>query len=247
MKKIVVTTSLIAALSATTLASNAAHAGEDNSEQQKNVLVGMGSGASLGAIIGGPVGGVVGGLLGIMLGEDVNQHNEENELLAQLDDKSTQLAQLQQQYAQLQSDYQSQLLATAAEVATPAPNDYQLMPLEASLQFKTGSSQLEQHYLGNLDLVAEKLKANPDLQLQLFGYADRRGDAQFNLELSEQRAEQVKIYLLSQGVAASQIETGGYGEAQPVAVQQNFENDFFDRRVVLRLNQDSKVMTAKQP
>jgi len=48
------------------------------------------------------------------------------------------------------------------------------------------------------------------------GHTDRIGSAQYNQKLSERRADAVKAYLVSKGVAASKIETYGYGKTNPV-------------------------------
>lgn len=65
--------------------------------------------------------------------------------------------------------------------------------------------------------VAEKMKANPQVELLLItGHADRIGSDQSNQKLSERRAESVKEYLVSQGIAASRLHTVGKGETESV-------------------------------
>lgn len=246
MKKVLAISVLAASISLTL--PNAATAAS-NEDAIKNEMIGFGSGALAGAVIAGPVGGVVGGILGLLTGNNVNQASEKKDLLASIQTQEIALQTLEQEYAKLQRDYEQNLMAYNAQTApvkvSSDTSSLDVLPFEASLQFKTASSQLEQHYLANLDKVAEKLKHNPQLQVQLFGYADRRGDEQYNLTLSEQRAQEVRQYLLSRGVGASQIDTWGYGEAQPVNVAQNQESDFFDRRVVLRMATQDGTMTAK--
>lgn len=246
MKKVLAMTILATAISIS-LPNHAEAASKK--EAKTNEMIGFGSGALAGTMLGGPVGGIVGGVLGIFAGNNVSQESEKKSLLTSLQAQETELQALQQQYAKLQQDYEQNLLAyNAQSVPVKGNNDtssLDVLPFEASLQFKTASSQLEQHYLDNLDKVAEKLKHNPQLQVQLFGYADRRGDEQYNLTLSEQRALQVRQYLLSRGVDASQIDAWGYGEAQPVNVSQTHESDFFDRRVVLRMATQDGTMTAQ--
>lgn len=230
-----------------------------NAQETQNNLVGMGGMAVVGASVGGPVGAVVGGILGLMLGEDVNNDKRNETLQARINSKEQELNTIEAQYLALQNEHMSTIVALKqlkeqqkhVQVASlqkeSTPVDLaDLLSSEANIQFKTASYQLEQHYVEQLDIVAEQLKSDPKLVVQLFGYADRRGDENYNLSLSEKRADQVQRYLVSKGVNKSKIESAGYGEAQPVTVNQTWENDFFDRRVVVRLTSEDAVMTAKQ-
>jgi OOP family OmpA-OmpF porin len=68
-----------------------------------------------------------------------------------------------------------------------------------------------------LDSAAEKIIANPDLELVMVtGHTDKIGSAAYNQKLSERRAEMVKDYLVSKGVEASRLNTVGKGETEPV-------------------------------
>lgn len=66
--------------------------------------------------------------------------------------------------------------------------------------------------------VADAIR-DTDLNLRVEGYTDSVGEAEDNLELSQERAETVQAALVEQGIAASRIETEGFGEAE--AVQEN--------------------------
>lgn len=238
--------------------------GYDKQQEDQNKLVGMGGMAAIGAGVGGPVGAVVGGIMGLMIGENVNEEKRSEDLHAKLQSQDQALDSVEAKYLALQNEHMATLVALkqlenqyqqvqssqvqlAAMQKETAPVDLtELLNSEANIQFKTASYQLEQHYVEQLDKVAEQLKADAKMVVQLFGYADRRGEENYNLTLSEKRADQVKRYLVSKGVNVAQIETAGYGEAQPVTVKQTWENDFFDRRVVVRLTSEDAVMTAKQ-
>jgi OOP family OmpA-OmpF porin len=68
-----------------------------------------------------------------------------------------------------------------------------------------------------LDDVAETLRANTQLLvIEIQGHADERGDDDYNLRLTEDRAAAVKAYLIGKGVAADRLRSHGYGETQPV-------------------------------
>lgn len=66
------------------------------------------------------------------------------------------------------------------------------------------------------DKVVEGMKAHPEVELLLVtGHADRIGTVKYNQKLSERRAEAVKAYLVSKGVAADRVKAVGKGKSEP--------------------------------
>ncbi|XOV78601.1 MAG: sortase-associated OmpA-like protein PdsO [Aestuariibacter sp.] len=232
------------------LFANPAFAKAEDSNEDRNLMIGMGSGAAIGAAVAGPVGVVVGGVLGIFIGNEANHENEKEYMTLTLSDYEKRLQQAQQLAEQHQHHYQNavaqlrEIERQKSLVSMQVPTGTKVAPIEVNLQFATASHEIPTHYYASLDELASQLKQNADLRAQLFGYADRRGDEKYNLALSEQRALSVKEYLVQQGVSASKIDTDGYGEAQPVTQQQNWQNDFYDRRVVVRLTEMERLHTA---
>jgi OOP family OmpA-OmpF porin len=69
-----------------------------------------------------------------------------------------------------------------------------------------------------LDEVASEMTANASIEkITVVGYSDRLGAKDYNMKLSERRAQSVKEYLVSKGVSADRIDAVGKGEADPVA------------------------------
>ncbi len=66
-----------------------------------------------------------------------------------------------------------------------------------------------------LDALAENLKLNPDIRIQLSSHTDCRGNDNYNEELSQKRAQSAVDYLISKGIDASRLSAKGYGEGQP--------------------------------
>ncbi len=64
------------------------------------------------------------------------------------------------------------------------------------------------------------------------GYTDSDGSEQGNLKVSQQRADAVRVELVSMGVPTAQLSAVGYGEANPVAPNDTPENKAKNRRVV---------------
>ncbi len=99
-----------------------------------------------------------------------------------------------------------------------------------NLEFFPGTSIIHSYSLNGLDKVAELLKRKK-IKLRLEGYTDNAGKADDNLKLSKERAEAVKLYLIGRGVKPAQIETVGYGSANPVASNKTASGRRLNRRV----------------
>ncbi|MDP5075493.1 MAG: OmpA family protein, partial [Flavobacteriales bacterium] len=82
--------------------------------------------------------------------------------------------------------------------------------------FKTNSSNLETESHIELAKLIELLVKNQTMRIRIEGHTDSDGDEAPNLILSQARALSVKTYLESKGIAASRIESEGYGETQPI-------------------------------
>jgi OOP family OmpA-OmpF porin len=92
------------------------------------------------------------------------------------------------------------------------------MTLQAEVLFAFDKDVLKDEGKKILDVeVVEKMKAHPEVELVLItGHTDRIGDDKYNQKLSERRANQVKKYIASQGVADSRLHSVGKGETVPV-------------------------------
>lgn len=96
--------------------------------------------------------------------------------------------------------------------------------------FQTGSANLYEESLVELDKVAELLRSTPTLRIELAGHTDNVGSSQSNQTLSEQRAKAVYDYLLQRGIDASRLSYRGYGESRPVASNDTEEGRQQNRR-----------------
>lgn len=85
-----------------------------------------------------------------------------------------------------------------------------------NLYFATGSSNLKPESEEQLKNLVEILKSFPNLKIKLGGYTDNTGDSNFNLRLSNERAEATKKKLVEMGISADRIEAEGYGPQFPV-------------------------------
>ncbi|MBI2417164.1 MAG: OmpA family protein [Ignavibacteriales bacterium] len=67
------------------------------------------------------------------------------------------------------------------------------------------------------------------------GYTDYIGTDAYNQELSVQRAEVVKAYMVSKGIADARLSTVGYGRGNPVGNNETEEGRTMNRRIVFRI------------
>lgn len=77
--------------------------------------------------------------------------------------------------------------------------------------FAFDSSVLSTEDRDNLDMIAQRLMANPDERITINGYADNQGPQAYNKELSLERAESAAKYLEWKGINPNRIKTHGYG------------------------------------
>jgi len=101
--------------------------------------------------------------------------------------------------------------------------------------FKTNSANLESESFIELTKLTELLVKNEKLRIRIEGHTDSDGDEAANLKLSQARALSVKTYLESKGIAASRIESEGYGETQPIETNATPEGKAKNRRTVFRV------------
>ncbi len=100
----------------------------------------------------------------------------------------------------------------------------------APIQFEFDSYVLKTSSYPTLDKVSQDLR-NTDSSLTLEGYASAEGTEAYNLQLSKDRANAVKNYLVNSGVAADKLNVIGYGEANPIASNATEAGRIQNRRV----------------
>jgi outer membrane protein OmpA-like peptidoglycan-associated protein len=84
-----------------------------------------------------------------------------------------------------------------------------------------------------LDVVAQSLVANPEVRVEIAGHTDSRSPAEYNLWLSEKRANAVRDYLIAEGVAPDRLVARGYGFTRPIATNATAAGRARNRRVEL--------------
>ncbi len=107
-----------------------------------------------------------------------------------------------------------------------------VITLPGNLFFASGKSELLPSAQAKMSQVAQVLvTTSPDATMQVEGHTDSQGAEKYNQQLSEQRAQTVREYLVSRGVAADRITSKGLGESQPIADNKSPEGRANNRRV----------------
>ncbi|MDQ9092010.1 sortase-associated OmpA-like protein PdsO [Pseudoalteromonas haloplanktis] len=230
MKKIIIACTLATIFAAPNLA-HADAAVVKAKETHKETVIGLSTGAILGGIVGGPIGAFVGAFAGGLIGEQEVAEDkiaEQQRALLVMQDKTDDYHHVLAQNAQM-SEQLDQLEANNERLAFAKMHNLMAM----TIQFKTGSSEIAPHFASQLDQLVNLLQSQPDLQLDLNGFADQRGDELANLALSKQRVANVQSYLIKQGISHTRLTASAFGEQQTVADSDNYEENMFDRRVTL--------------
>ena len=203
----------------------------------KGALIGAGGGAGLGAIIGAiagntavgaAIGGAVGAGAGAIIGKKMDKAKAEAEAV---------------QNAQVEAVTDANGLEAVK------------VTFDSGILFATGSSTLSSTAKTSLFQFSNVLKNNADCDVAVQGYTDNAGwknstaaqSQQKNLDLSQQRAQSVTNYLLSQGVNPAQIRsTMGYGESNPVADNSTAAGKAQNRRVEVYMYASQKMIQEAQ-
>ena len=86
-------------------------------------------------------------------------------------------------------------------------------PTLPSVHFEFDSDVLDTNeYATELNTIVSTLKEFSDVEVEIIGYTDHKGDKAYNDDLSVRRAESVKSYLINQGISASRLTTTGEGK-----------------------------------
>jgi OOP family OmpA-OmpF porin len=105
------------------------------------------------------------------------------------------------------------------------------------IQFETGSAVIKPESYKLLDEILQSSVVAEGLKVGVYGHTDNVGGAQSNLKLSEDRANSVKSYLLSKGLAAERIESKGFGPDKPIADNTTAAGRAKNRRVQIALGE----------
>lgn len=126
--------------------------------------------------------------------------------------------------------------------------DLVIVPIEVgqlvrlnNIFFETGRATLKKESFAELDRVAEFLRENPGIKIEIAGHTDNVGSAPFNQALSEARAKSVASYITSRGIKSFRLMSKGYGLSRPVSSNSTAAGRAQNRRVEFAFLDNSSV------
>lgn len=201
---------------------------QNSNNKQRGTAVGVASGAVIGGILGNNIGkgrnaalgailgGVIGGVAGNVIGNKMDKQAKEI--------KET---------------------LPGAEVERVGEG-IKITMNESIVTFAFDSSNLTTLAKTNLDKLVQVLVNNPDTNINIYGHTDSKGSDDYNQKLSERRANSVKAYLVSKGIASSRMFALGEGESMPVASNDTEEGRAKNRRVEFAITANEKMINDAQ-
>lgn len=194
--------------------------------EQKGAIIGIGAGAAAGAAIGSKsknpavyaiVGSAVGGVAGVFIGKYMDK-----------------------QAAKMKKD-----LEDVAEVERIGEGIR--LTMKSGILFGFDSYNVNQMSKDNLEKLAQTLNDYEDTNILVAGHTDNVGSEDYNMRLSEKRANAVASFLNNRGVKRSRMSIIGYGESAPIVDNINESGRDKNRRVELAIvaNEDLKKEAKK--
>ena len=114
-----------------------------------------------------------------------------------------------------------------------------------NLNFEFGKAEIKKESLPYLDTLAETMLKAKNWKLDIEGHTDDKGGDEFNMKLSQSRADSVKKYLVSKGISADVITAKGFGETKPLVPNDSDTNREKNRRVEFKITKpNNEVITT---
>ena len=170
----------------------------------------------------------------------------ENE--AQNANAAAQQARAETQNAQAQAaqaQQETQRLAAQLENMQAAQTERGIVLTLDDVLFDTGRAELKSGAQRSLAQLADFLEKNPERQVQVEGFTDSQGADEYNLQLSQRRADAVAEAIVQRGIDAQRVRAKGYGEEYPVATNNNAGSRQLNRRVEIVISRDDKAIPGR--
>ncbi|MEL6133794.1 MAG: OmpA family protein, partial [Bacteroidota bacterium] len=103
--------------------------------------------------------------------------------------------------------------------------------------FEFNEATLKETSRTELEFLATYMQQNPQMRIEIQGHTDNVGSPAYNLDLSQQRAESVRDFLIELGVVGVRIDAVGYGETRPVSGNITEEDRAQNRRTEFKILQ----------
>lgn len=201
------------------IAANVATLGCAWSKKTKGAVIGAASGAVVGGVIGNKAGNTaVGAILGAVVGGAAGAY------IGNYMDK---------QAAEIERDLAGARIERVGEGIK--------ITFDSGLLFDVDKATLKTASRAQLAELATILNKYEDTDILLEGHTDATGSDEYNLDLSQKRAQAVANYLAINNVNATRFTTMGYGEMQPIASNETSYGRQENRRVEVAIYANDKL------
>lgn len=198
----------------------------------KPETTGVLSGLAIGAAAAGPIGAIVGAAAGGWLGDRLHREKQlAQSLLTERNRMSSEIERLNTALARVDAQLTDRSQALADLRASSIP----LNELAANVHFRTRDTSLEAPDQDQLRQLGAVLAQRTDRVVFVTGYADARGAAGYNFELSTARAEAVADAMVEGGLARGQVVVVGAGAPASSDCLRDADRCALERRVTVRM------------
>ena len=132
-----------------------------------------------------------------------------------------------------EAELRQSMQGTGVEVQRQGDQIKLIMP--GNITFATDSSEIVSNFYAPLNNLASSFKQFNQNTIQIVGFTDSTGSRQYNMDLSQRRAQSVATYLTAQGVDGTRLSTRGAGPDQPIASNATADGRAQNRRVEVNL------------
>lgn len=183
------------------------------SNTEQGAVIGAGAGGAAGAAIGKAAGGTAeGAIIGAVMGGTAGA------IIGQRMDRKA---------AELEDELENAEVERVGEGIK--------VTFDNAILFDFDSANLRATARANLEELAVSMEDFEGSELLIVGHTDSKGSEEYNLRLSERRADAAAEYLIEQGLRPSRISTVGRGESEPVASNETAEGRQQNRRVEIAI------------
>lgn len=226
--KIFNTSNIAAIFLSSTLMLTSCEAIQNSNNTQRGAAIGTASGAVIGGILGNNIGkgknaalgavlgGIVGGVAGGVIGNKMDKQAK---------------------------DIKEALPGAQVERVNEG---IKITLSENTVNFDFNSAVLTSVSKANLDKLAAVMTQYPDTNINVYGHTDSKGSDEYNLTLSEKRANSVIDYMVSKGVARARLNAMGMGEKDPIASNDTDAGRAKNRRVEFAITANEEMIKDAQ-
>ncbi len=150
----------------------------------------------------------------------------------------------QAQIARAQAE--SQRLAAQLEELQASQTSRGIVLTLGDVLFDTGRAELKPGAARSIEQITSFLSENPERKVQIEGFTDNQGSDDYNLELSQKRADAVAMAIIQRGIDAQRVRAMGYGEEFPKASNTDAGSRQLNRRVEIVVSNDDRAIPGRQ-